>query len=53
MSGLAERDRRVFADCRGRKIPVAIAMAGGYARHIDDTVAIHRATILLARQMWG
>jgi hypothetical protein len=28
-------------------------MAGGYARQIDDTVAIHRATILLARQMWG
>lgn len=53
MSGLAERDQQVFADCRARNIPVAIAMAGGYARQIDDTVAIHRATILLARQMWG
>ena len=51
-SGLAERDRLVFAHCRNRQIPVAIAMAGGYARQIDDTVAIHRATILLARQMW-
>ncbi len=53
MAGLAERDRRVFAHCRSRHIPVAIAMAGGYARQIDDTVAIHRTTILLARQMWG
>jgi acetoin utilization deacetylase AcuC-like enzyme len=53
MAGLVERDRRVFAHCRSRQIPVAIAMAGGYARQIDDTVAIHRATILLARQMWG
>jgi acetoin utilization deacetylase AcuC-like enzyme len=53
MEGLVKRDRRVFAHCRSRQIPVAIAMAGGYARQIDDTVAIHRATILLARQMWG
>ena len=53
MAGLVERDRRVFAHCRSRQIPVAITMAGGYARQIDDTVAIHRATILLARQMWG
>ena len=53
MAGLAERDRRVFEHCRIRQIPLAIAMAGGYARQIDDTVAIHRTTILLARQMWG
>ena len=53
MAGLVERDRRVFAHCRSRQIPVGITMAGGYARQIDDTVAIHRATILLARQMWG
>jgi acetoin utilization deacetylase AcuC-like enzyme len=52
-SGLAERDRRVYTHCRSRHIPVAITMAGGYARQIDDTVTIHRATILLARQMWG
>ena len=25
--------------------PVAIAMAGGYARHIEDTVDIHYATL--------
>jgi acetoin utilization deacetylase AcuC-like enzyme len=47
-AGLAERDRRVLAACRARRIPVAIAMAGGYGRNIDDTVAIHAATILTA-----
>jgi acetoin utilization deacetylase AcuC-like enzyme len=52
-AGLAERDRRVFARCKADTVPVAIAMAGGYARQIDDTVAIHAATIRLARRIWG
>ena len=30
----------------------AFAMAGGYARQIDDTVAIQATTIRLARQIW-
>jgi acetoin utilization deacetylase AcuC-like enzyme len=50
-AGLAERDRRVLAACRARRIPVAIAMAGGYARNIDDTVAIHAATVLTAHAL--
>lgn len=53
MAGLRERDRQVYARCRERDLPLAIAMAGGYARQIDDTVAIHAATIRLARAMWG
>jgi len=48
-AGLAERDRRVFAHCRNRHLPVAIAMAGGYARQIDDTVRIHATTLGLAQ----
>jgi len=48
-AGLAERDRRVFAHCRSRHLPLAIAMAGGYARQIDDTVRIHATTLQLAR----
>src|SRR3712207_1700172 len=39
--GLAERDRLVLATCRERNIPVAVTMAGGYARKVEDTVEIH------------
>lgn len=53
MDGLAERDRHVFARCRQAGIPAAIAMAGGYARQIDDTVTIHANTIRLARDHWA
>ena len=49
-AGLAERDRRVFAHAGAVGVPVAIAMAGGYARQIDDTVAIHATTITLAKR---
>ena len=52
-SGLAARDARVLGACKARSIPVAIAMAGGYARNIDDTVDIHAATVLAARQMFA
>jgi acetoin utilization deacetylase AcuC-like enzyme len=50
--GLAERDRLVLESCRSRGIPVAVTMAGGYARKVEDTVEIHfrsieRATALL------
>ncbi len=47
--GLAARDRLVYDACRESRLPVAIAMAGGYARQIDDTVRIHCQTILLAK----
>jgi len=47
--GLAERDQRVFGFCRIRHAPIAIVMAGGYARQIDDTVSIHARTIVLAK----
>ncbi|MDP3637515.1 MAG: histone deacetylase [Azonexus sp.] len=50
-AGLAERDRRIFRRCQSPTIPLAIAMAGGYARQIDDTVAIHANTIRLAKSI--
>ncbi len=50
-AGLAARDERVLGECRRRGLPVAIAMAGGYARQIDDTVSIHAATIDAARRL--
>jgi acetoin utilization deacetylase AcuC-like enzyme len=44
-SGLEERDRLVFAACRESGIPVAITMAGGYSRNVEDTVDIHFHTL--------
>jgi acetoin utilization deacetylase AcuC-like enzyme len=43
--GLAERDRIVLGSCRERGIPVAVTMAGGYARDVEDTVDIHLRSI--------
>jgi len=51
--GLMERDRRVFVEARRRGIPVATALAGGYARRVEDTVRIHVNTILAAREVAG
>ena len=50
--GLAERDCRVFAALRARRIPVAVAMAGGYGRVIDDTVQVHLGTLRAALHSW-
>jgi acetoin utilization deacetylase AcuC-like enzyme len=41
--GLRQRDRMVIE--AAREVPLVITLAGGYARHIDETVAIHVATI--------
>ncbi|HMD40720.1 MAG TPA: histone deacetylase [Candidatus Acidoferrum sp.] len=49
--GLKERDRRVFEEARRRGIPVSTALAGGYARRVEDTVRIHVNTILAAREV--
>jgi acetoin utilization deacetylase AcuC-like enzyme len=43
--GLRERDRMVFEAVRASNIPIVLVLAGGYARNVDDTVAIHVATI--------
>ena len=51
--GLLERDRLVLTRCHEAGVAVALAMAGGYARQIDDTVAIHAATVRLARRIWA
>ena len=51
-AGLAERDRRVFAAARERGIPVAVSMAGGYGRVVEDTVAVHLGTLRAALESW-
>ena len=50
-AGLARRDAWVLRTLRSRGIPVAIAMAGGYARDISDSVEIHANTLLAARAL--
>jgi acetoin utilization deacetylase AcuC-like enzyme len=52
-AGLEARDRRVLAACRERNIPVALAMAGGYAQPIEDTVQIHAKTVSVANRMFS
>ena len=47
-AGLADRDRLVLDRLAALGIPVAIAMAGGYAEDVDDVVDIHAATVTLA-----
>jgi len=43
--GLRARDRAVIRAVRDAGVPLVIALAGGYARRVDDTVAIHLATM--------
>ncbi len=50
-AGLAERDRMVLGSCQERGIPVALTMAGGYARDIKDTVEIHFNSITRAAKL--
>lgn len=49
-AGLAQRDRLVLAECHRRGIPISIAMAGGYAKNVDDTVDVHVETVRQAAQ---
>ena len=43
--GLRARDRLVFDAVQRASAPVVVVLAGGYARRVEDTVAIHAATI--------
>lgn len=47
-SGLAARDRMVLDAAYRKRIPVAIAMAGGYGKDIRNTVTVHLQTIEIA-----
>lgn len=49
--GLRRRDEMVFNALLERRIPVAVAMGGGYAANVDDIVDIHAQTIRAAALM--
>jgi acetoin utilization deacetylase AcuC-like enzyme len=53
MAGLRQRDLLVFGEARRRGVPVAVTLAGGYARQVSDTVRIHVQTVLAAREVAG
>ena len=50
LDGLEKRDRLVFEKAKAKKIPLAVTLAGGYARRVDDTVLIHANTTRVAKQ---
>ena len=50
--GLEARDRRVFDWAWQRRIPLAFAMAGGYASDIADTVRIQITTFRVGLGYW-
>ncbi len=51
-AGMAERDRRVFAAARERRIPIVLTMGGGYGHVIEDTVALQLQTYREALASW-
>jgi len=50
MDGLQRRDDLVLGAAANMRIPFAVVPAGGYARDLADTVAIHVSTVKAARE---
>jgi acetoin utilization deacetylase AcuC-like enzyme len=48
MEGLKQRDRLVFETALKHHVPIAVTLAGGYARNTADTVTIHCNTVKAA-----
>ena len=51
--GLARRDRTVFTACRSRRLPVILAMSGGYAPDLADIAEIHATSVSELRSICG
>ena len=52
-AGLLRRDELVLGTCRDHGLPVAVTMAGGYARDLHDIVEIHFGTVRVAAGLDG
>jgi acetoin utilization deacetylase AcuC-like enzyme len=50
--GLRRRDALVFEACRDRRIPVCVALAGGYAADVQDLVDIHVNMVAEAKRIF-
>ena len=53
IDGLKKRDDLVFNVAKARSIPVMVTYAGGYARRVEDTVAIHCNTVAAAAEVFA
>jgi acetoin utilization deacetylase AcuC-like enzyme len=51
IEGLKKRDELVFRVAKERKVPMMVTYAGGYARHVEDTVTIHCNTVVAAQEI--
>lgn len=47
-AGLARRDAMVLESCREVGLPVAVVIAGGYGRSMEDTLRVHAETVRIA-----
>jgi len=50
--GLRQRDRQVFQWAAEKRLPLAMAMAGGYGKDMADTVQVQINTFALAYETW-
>ena len=50
--GLRQRDQAVLTWAKERRIPLAMAMAGGYGKQIEDTVLVQMNTFAQALVAW-
>ncbi|MEM9168957.1 MAG: histone deacetylase [Pseudomonadota bacterium] len=51
--GLMRRDEIVLSACKAHGLPVAMAIGGGYADPIDDSVAAYANTYRVAKAVYG
>ncbi|PHI19557.1 histone deacetylase [Lewinellaceae bacterium SD302] len=53
IAGCKARDRFVFECCRSRKLPVMVAMGGGYSKQLAHIIEAHANTFRLAVELWA
>jgi len=51
-AGMQARDQTVLRWARDKRLPLAMAMAGGYGRDVADTVQVQMGTFALAQASW-
>jgi acetoin utilization deacetylase AcuC-like enzyme len=51
--GLIERDRIILSECIKRRIPVSLALGGGYSKPIFHTVDAYCNTYSVAKDLYG